>query len=59
MTTEQLAANRISINSAEQDDHIDSVTVFQANHAEVKRRVMLNLKVSSMQCITRMASKSL
>ncbi|KAG8714692.1 hypothetical protein FRC08_011583 [Ceratobasidium sp. 394] len=44
MTSNQLAANRISVNSAEQDDQIDSVTVFQADRAEVKRRVKLELK---------------
>ncbi|QRV76192.1 hypothetical protein RhiJN_04207 [Ceratobasidium sp. AG-Ba] len=44
MVSEQLAANRISINSAEQDDHIESVTVFQADRAEVKRRINLDLK---------------
>ncbi|KAG8712939.1 hypothetical protein FRC08_013899 [Ceratobasidium sp. 394] len=44
MVSEQPAANRISINAAEQDDRIESVTVFQANNAEVKRRVKLELK---------------
>ncbi|KAG8677963.1 hypothetical protein FRC09_020243 [Ceratobasidium sp. 395] len=44
MTTDQPVANRITINSAEQDDQIDSVAVFQANRAEVKRRVKLELK---------------
>ncbi|KAG8707890.1 hypothetical protein FRC09_001561, partial [Ceratobasidium sp. 395] len=44
MTTDQPVANRIAINSAEQDDQIDSVTVFQANRAEVKRRIKLELK---------------
>ncbi|KAF8605079.1 hypothetical protein BDV93DRAFT_537562 [Ceratobasidium sp. AG-I] len=44
MVGEQPIANRISINSAEQDDCIESVTIFQANRAEVKRRVKLNLK---------------
>lgn len=45
MVSEQHTANRISVNSAEQDDHIESVTVFQADRAEVKRRVSLELKV--------------
>jgi len=44
MLSEQTAANRISVNSAEQDDRIESVTVFQADRAEVKRRVELELK---------------
>ncbi|KAG8704390.1 hypothetical protein FRC09_003548 [Ceratobasidium sp. 395] len=44
MTTDQPVANRITVNSAEQDDQIDSVAVFQANRAEVKRRVKLELK---------------
>ncbi|KAG9119016.1 hypothetical protein FRC07_006179 [Ceratobasidium sp. 392] len=44
MTKDQPVANRITINSAEQDDQIDSVAVFQANRAEVKRRVRLELK---------------
>ncbi|KAG8752112.1 hypothetical protein FRC12_012117 [Ceratobasidium sp. 428] len=44
MTTDQPVANRIAVNSAEQDDQIDSVTVFQANRAEVKRRIKLELK---------------
>ncbi|KAG8706122.1 hypothetical protein FRC08_001268 [Ceratobasidium sp. 394] len=44
MTSDQPVANRISVNSAEQDDQIDSVTVFQADRAEVKRRVKLDLK---------------
>ncbi|KAG9079564.1 hypothetical protein FS749_008416 [Ceratobasidium sp. UAMH 11750] len=44
MTSNQLVANRISVNSAEQDGQIDSVTVFQADRAEVKRRVKLELK---------------
>ncbi|KAG8731522.1 hypothetical protein FRC10_001657 [Ceratobasidium sp. 414] len=44
MTSNQPVANRISVNSAEQDDQIDSVTVFQADRAEVKRRVKLDLK---------------
>ncbi|KAG8712940.1 hypothetical protein FRC08_013900 [Ceratobasidium sp. 394] len=44
MVSEQITANRISVNSAEQDDHIESVSVFQADRAEVKRRVELELK---------------
>ncbi|KAF8605078.1 hypothetical protein BDV93DRAFT_555028, partial [Ceratobasidium sp. AG-I] len=44
MVGEQPIANRISINSAEQDDCIESVTIFQANRAEIKRRVQLDLK---------------
>ncbi|KAF8605074.1 hypothetical protein BDV93DRAFT_491256 [Ceratobasidium sp. AG-I] len=44
MAGEQPIANRITVNSAEQDDNIDSVTIFQANRAEVKRRVRLDLK---------------
>ncbi|CAE6447043.1 unnamed protein product, partial [Rhizoctonia solani] len=34
----------ITVNAAEQDHLIDSVTVFQANRAEVKRRVQLQLQ---------------
>ena len=45
MAGEQPTANRITVNSAAQDDCIESVTVFQANRAEVKRRVRLDLKV--------------
>ncbi|KAG8783182.1 hypothetical protein FRC12_020015 [Ceratobasidium sp. 428] len=44
MVSDQPTANRISVNSAEQDDHIESVSVFQADRAEVKRRVNLELK---------------
>ncbi|KAG8744400.1 hypothetical protein FRC10_010178 [Ceratobasidium sp. 414] len=44
MVSDQPSANKISVNAAEQDDHIESVTVFQANNAEVKRRVKLELK---------------
>ncbi|KAG8765942.1 hypothetical protein FRC12_007190 [Ceratobasidium sp. 428] len=44
MTSDQPVANRITVNSAEQDDQIDSVSVFQWNRAEVKRRVKLELK---------------
>ncbi|KAL5633009.1 hypothetical protein ACGC1H_003487 [Rhizoctonia solani] len=44
MVSDQPAANRITINSAENDDHIESVTVFQSNRAEIKRRVNLDLK---------------
>ncbi|EUC60830.1 mucoidy inhibitor A [Rhizoctonia solani AG-3 Rhs1AP] len=45
MVSDQPAANRITINSAENDDRIESVTVFQSNRAEIKRRVNLDLKV--------------
>ncbi|CAE6431948.1 unnamed protein product [Rhizoctonia solani] len=44
MVSDQPAANRITINSAENDDRIESVTVFQSNRAEIKRRVNLDLK---------------
>ncbi|KAF8592812.1 hypothetical protein BDV93DRAFT_360506, partial [Ceratobasidium sp. AG-I] len=44
MAGEQPTANRITVNSAEQDDSIESVTIFQANRAEVKRRIRLDLK---------------
>ncbi|CAE6359602.1 unnamed protein product [Rhizoctonia solani] len=44
MVSDQPTANRVTVNSAEQDDFIDSVTVFQSNRAEVKRRVNLDLK---------------
>ncbi|CUA77937.1 Protein F37C4,5 [Caenorhabditis elegans] [Rhizoctonia solani] len=44
MSSDQPAANRVTINSAEQDDRIESVTVFQSNRAEIKRRVNLDLK---------------
>ncbi|KAG8731521.1 hypothetical protein FRC10_001656 [Ceratobasidium sp. 414] len=44
MTPDQPTANRISINSAEQDGQIETVAVFQADRAEVKRRVKLDLK---------------
>ncbi|CAE7056776.1 unnamed protein product [Rhizoctonia solani] len=44
MVSEQPVANRITVNAAEQDDLIESVTVFQSNRAEVKRRVNLDLK---------------
>ncbi|KAF8609754.1 hypothetical protein BDV93DRAFT_465221 [Ceratobasidium sp. AG-I] len=37
-------SNRITVNAAEQDSEIRSVTVFQANRAEIKRRVKLNLR---------------
>lgn len=45
--SEQNSSNRISVNTAEQDDQIRSVTVFQADRAEVKRRIKLNLQVNS------------
>ncbi|KAF8676678.1 hypothetical protein RHS04_06421 [Rhizoctonia solani] len=44
MVSDQPTANRIIVNSAEQDDLIESVTVFQSNRAEIKRRVRLDLK---------------
>ncbi|CAE6463717.1 hypothetical protein ACGC1H_005362 [Rhizoctonia solani] len=44
MVSEQPAANRITVNAAEQDDSIEAVTVFQSNRAEIKRRVNLDLK---------------
>ncbi|CAE6450532.1 hypothetical protein ACGC1H_003469 [Rhizoctonia solani] len=44
MVSDQPTANRIIINSAEHDDLIESVTVFQSNRAEIKRRVNLDLK---------------
>ncbi|KAB5591408.1 Protein F37C4,5 [Ceratobasidium theobromae] len=44
MVSEEPVANRITINAAEQDDYIESVTVFRSNRAEVKRRVILELK---------------
>ncbi|KAG8744404.1 hypothetical protein FRC10_010182 [Ceratobasidium sp. 414] len=39
------ASYRISVNAAEQDHRIRSVTVFQTDRAEVKRRVVVELKV--------------
>ncbi|KEP47555.1 mucoidy inhibitor A [Rhizoctonia solani 123E] len=44
MVSDQPTANRITINTAEHDDLIESVTVFQSNRAEIKRRVNLDLK---------------
>ncbi|CAE6502255.1 unnamed protein product [Rhizoctonia solani] len=44
MVSDQPVANRITINSAEYDDLIEAVTVFQSNRAEIKRRVNLDLK---------------
>ncbi|KAG8688394.1 hypothetical protein FRC09_012924 [Ceratobasidium sp. 395] len=38
------ASYRITVNAAEQDHRIKSVTVFQADRAEVKRRVVVELK---------------
>ncbi|QRV90683.1 hypothetical protein RhiJN_18701 [Ceratobasidium sp. AG-Ba] len=43
MTLEHPTANRISVNSAQQDDQIESVTVFQTR-AEVKRRIQVELR---------------
>ncbi|CAE6427315.1 unnamed protein product [Rhizoctonia solani] len=44
MVSEQPPSNKITVNAAEQDDHIEAVSVFQSNRAEVKRRVVLDLK---------------
>ncbi|CUA69216.1 Protein F37C4,5 [Caenorhabditis elegans] [Rhizoctonia solani] len=44
MGSDKPVANRVMINSAEQDDRIESVTVFQSNRAEIKRRINLDLK---------------
>ncbi|QRW07397.1 hypothetical protein RhiLY_06396 [Ceratobasidium sp. AG-Ba] len=44
MVYEQYIANKITVNAAQQDDCIESVTVFQVNRAEVKRRVKVKLK---------------
>ncbi|KAG8746250.1 hypothetical protein FRC10_005499 [Ceratobasidium sp. 414] len=44
MVSDQPSVNRISVDAAKQDHQIDSVTVFQADHAEVKRRIQLELK---------------
>ncbi|KAJ1303532.1 hypothetical protein OPQ81_011717 [Rhizoctonia solani] len=43
MASEELA-NRITVNTAEQDDCIEAVTIFRSNQAEVKRRINLDLK---------------
>jgi soluble P-type ATPase len=42
---DQSDSHQISVNTAEQDDCIQSVTVFQTDRAEVKRRVIVELKV--------------
>lgn len=47
MKSQPSAINKITINAAEQDSRIHSVTVFQSNRAEVKRRVNVELKVGS------------
>ncbi|KAH7327611.1 hypothetical protein B0J17DRAFT_620288 [Rhizoctonia solani] len=44
MVSGQPITNRITINSAEHDDLIESVTVFQSDRAEIKRLVNLDLK---------------
>ncbi|CAE6533815.1 unnamed protein product [Rhizoctonia solani] len=44
MVSDQPVASRVTVNSAEHDDLIDSVTVFRSNRAEIKRRVNLDLK---------------
>ncbi|CAE6433627.1 unnamed protein product [Rhizoctonia solani] len=43
MTSDQ-PSNRIDVDAAKQDDYIESVTVFQSNRAEVKRRVGIKLE---------------
>lgn len=43
MTPEQVT-HTVTVNAAEQDHRIESVTVFQST-AEIKRRVNLDLKV--------------
>jgi hypothetical protein len=58
MVSEHPAANIISVNCAEQDDQINSVTIFRANRAEVKRRVKLGLKVWWIVFRTLMRGKS-
>jgi hypothetical protein len=42
---DQSDSHHISVNAAEQDDRIKSVTVFQTDRAEIKRRVVVELKV--------------
>ncbi|CCO31864.1 Protein F37C4,5 [Rhizoctonia solani AG-1 IB] len=44
MTSGEIITNRITFDCAERDDLIESVTVFQSNRAEVRRRVDLDLK---------------
>ncbi|KAF8685733.1 hypothetical protein RHS04_00469 [Rhizoctonia solani] len=44
MVSDQPITNKIIVNAAEQDEFIDAVSVFQSNRAEVKRRVILDLK---------------
>ncbi|QRV93219.1 mucoidy inhibitor A [Ceratobasidium sp. AG-Ba] len=51
MVSEKTPENIICVNAAEHDDHIESVTVFQANRAEIKRRIKLDLK-QGQNCIS-------
>ncbi|QRW07374.1 hypothetical protein RhiLY_06373 [Ceratobasidium sp. AG-Ba] len=51
MVSQQAPANVICVNAADHDDHIESVTVFQANRAEIKRRIKLDLK-QGQNCIS-------
>ncbi|KAG8699919.1 hypothetical protein FRC08_005035 [Ceratobasidium sp. 394] len=51
MVSERPASNVITVNSAEQDDRIDSVTVFQIDRAEVRRRITLELKKGQNQVV--------
>ncbi|CAE6436894.1 unnamed protein product [Rhizoctonia solani] len=44
MTSGQIITNRVTFDCAKRDDLIESVTVFQYNRAEVRRRVDLDLK---------------
>ncbi|CAE6456857.1 unnamed protein product, partial [Rhizoctonia solani] len=45
------ASHKVNVNASEQDHLIDSVTVFQAGRAEVKRRVQLQLKQGQNQIV--------
>lgn len=49
MVEEKPISNRITVDAAEQDHFIDSVTVFQAGRAEIRRRVELELKVRPLE----------
>ncbi|KAG9092942.1 hypothetical protein FRC07_011562 [Ceratobasidium sp. 392] len=51
MVSERPAANIITVDSSEQDNQIDSVTVFQVDRAEVKRRITLELKKGQNQIV--------
>ncbi|CAE6457900.1 unnamed protein product [Rhizoctonia solani] len=44
MVSDHPVANRITVDSAEHDDLIEAVTVFQSNRAEIRRRVQVDLK---------------